>query len=329
MFDLVALGETLIDFTPSGTNEQGMTLFARNPGGAPANVLAMNAILGGKTAFIGMVGQDAFGDFLESTMQKAGIDVSGLVRSKDAPTTLAFVQLDEKGDRSFSFYRKPGADVCLAPEDVDVDLLTGCRVFHFGAVSLTDEPARSATLFAAKEAKKAGALISFDPNYRPPLWESEGAARQAMTEALPLADILKVSDEEAALLTGTTAIEQAGRALLDAGAALVLITGGEKGAFFMTDNVMGAAPAFAVNAVDTTGSGDAFVGALLYRLRGLDREAIGALSREELTDAVTFASAAGGLTAEKKGAIPAMPGGAAIEECIKNTARLSELCLWK
>ena len=202
MFDIVALGESLIDFTPSGENSQGMALFARNPGGAPANVLAMAAKLGGKTAFIGKVGDDAFGAFLKKTMEDAGVDVRGLRMTREYPTTLAFVQLTPEGDRSFTFYRKPGADVMLAPAEVDRALLRDCRIFHFGSVSLTDEPCRTATLEAAREAKAAGAMISYDPNYRPFLWDSAERAREALLAALPLADIVKVSEEEMELLTG-------------------------------------------------------------------------------------------------------------------------------
>ncbi|MEI3014201.1 MAG: carbohydrate kinase [Ruthenibacterium lactatiformans] len=183
MFDIVALGESLIDFTPSGENSQGMALFARNPGGAPANVLAMAAKLGGKTAFIGKVGDDAFGAFLKKTMEDAGVDVRGLRMTREYPTTLAFVQLTPEGNRSFTFYRKPGADVMLAPAEVDRALLRDCRIFHFGSVSLTDEPCRTATLEAAREAKAAGAMISYDPNYRPFLWDSAERARSAAGRA--------------------------------------------------------------------------------------------------------------------------------------------------
>ena len=212
MFDIVALGESLIDFTPSGENSQGMALFARNPGGAPANVLAMAAKLGGKTAFIGKVGDDAFGAFLKKTMEDAGVDVRGLRMTREYPTTLAFVQLTPEGDRSFTFYRKPGADVMLAPAEVDRALLRDCRIFHFGSVSLTDEPCRTATLEAAREAKAAGAMISYDPNYRPFLWDSAERAREALLAALPLADIVKVSEEEMELLTGEVQLA-AGRVL--------------------------------------------------------------------------------------------------------------------
>ena len=231
MFDIVALGESLIDFTPSGENSQGMALFARNPGGAPANVLAMAAKLGGKTAFIGKVGDDAFGAFLKKTMEDAGVDVRGLRMTREYPTTLAFVQLTPEGDRSFTFYRKPSADVMLAPAEVDRALLRDCRIFHFGSVSLTDEPCRTATLEAAREAKAAGAMISYDPNYRPFLWDSAERAREALLAALPLADIVKVSEEEMELLTGEVQLAAGADAVAARGAALVLVTLGPRGAY--------------------------------------------------------------------------------------------------
>ena len=176
MFDVVALGESLIDFTPNGTNAQGIELFARNPGGAPANVLAMNARLGGKTAFIGKVGKDGFGDFLRQTLVESSIDVSGLVIDEKIPTTLAFVQLDSKGDRSFTFYRSPGADVMLTSAEVNRNLIDDAAIFHFGSVSLTADPSRTATLEAARYARQQGKLVSFDPNYRPLLWEHPAEA---------------------------------------------------------------------------------------------------------------------------------------------------------
>lgn len=316
MFDIVALGETLIDFTPSGTNELGIQLFACNPGGAPANVLAMDAKLGGRTAFIGKVGKDGFGYFLKSTMEEAGIDVSGLAMTEEVRTTLAFVQLSEKGDRSFSFYRKPGADVCLRTEEVPASLLRSCRIFHFGSVSLTDEPCRGATLDAAKAARAAGAVVSFDPNYRPPLWSSGERAKEEILNALPLADLVKVSEEEMTLLTGETDLKAGARKLAEHGAVLVLVTLGPKGAFYFTRNAEGTVPAYDVETVDTTGAGDAFLGALLRCVGGRTLRELRALSGSEWERIVAFANAAGSLTTARKGAIPAMPTLAQVEECV-------------
>ncbi len=317
MFDIVAVGETLIDFTPSGVNEQGMQLFSCNPGGAPANVLAMNARLGGETAFIGMVGDDAFGRFLRKTMQDENINVSGLQITKEVNTTLAIVQLDEQGDRIFSFYRHPGADICLTEKDVPQELIRNCRIFHFGAVSLTDEPSRTATIYAARMAKETGAVISYDPNYRPALWKSKQEAVDIMTSVLRFADIVKVSEEEMVLLTGKNELLEGAAALVQAGASLVMVTRGSQGAFYYTGSCHGNLPAYQVSVVDTTGSGDAFLGALLFQLAGMHKQDIRLLSQEKLENIVRYCNAAGSLTATAKGAIPAMPDHRQILQCMK------------
>ena len=238
MFDVVALGESLIDFTPNGTNAQGIELFARNPGGAPANVLAMNARLGGKTAFIGKVGKDGFGDFLRQTLVESSIDVSGLVIDEKIPTTLAFVQLDSKGDRSFTFYRNPGADVMLTSAEVNRNLIDDAAIFHFGSVSLTADPSRTATLEAARYARQQGKLVSFDPNYRPLLWEHPADAVVQMQEGVKLADLLKVSEEEMQLITNESDLARGSQALLEMGPSLVLVSLGAKGAYYR--NAVGA-----------------------------------------------------------------------------------------
>lgn len=313
IYDIVALGELLIDFTPSGKSEEGMSLFARNPGGAPANVLAMAAKLGGKTALIAKVGDDDFGRFLTDSVRSAGVDVCGVVKTKEAPTTLAFVQLRENGERSFSFYRRPGADICLRAEEAKPELLAGCRVFHFGSVSLTDEPSRTAALESAKAAKKAGAVVSFDPNYRPPLWESESRAKEEILAALRLADLIKVSGEEMTFLTGEAEPGAGAKALAASGAAAVVVTLGPDGAFFYTENAEGAVPVKSVPAADTTGCGDAFWGALLSRLCEKTAAEIRGMTAGQWRSAVAFANAAGALTAVKKGAIPAMPERSAME----------------
>lgn len=318
MYDVVALGESLIDFTPSGKNDLGMSLFACNPGGAPANVLAMNTKLGGKTAFIGKVGKDDFGQFLKSSMVQAGIDVSALVMTGEVNTTLAFVQLNEKGDRSFSFYRKPGADICLRTDEVNRTLLQNCKIFHFGSVSLTDEPCRSTTLEAAKIAKASGAIISFDPNYRPLLWDDENRAKTEILNALPLADLVKISEEEMTLLTSETDLKAGAKKLARYGAALVMVTLGPKGAFYDTENVCGTVPTYDVETVDTTGAGDAFWGTLLHCIRGKTLAELRALPNTEWKRITALSNAAGSLTTIKKGAIPAMPTLQQVEECAAN-----------
>ena len=209
MFDIVALGELLIDFTYHGRSENGMRLFEQNPGGAPANMLCAASNLGSSTAFIGKVGRDMHGDYLRRVLEEKGVDTGGLISAEDVFTTLAFVELSETGERKFSFARKPGADTCLTACEVKRELLEGCRIFHFGSLSLTDEPSRSATIEAVKAAKKAGAIISYDPNYRAPLWKSEDEATEIMRSVLPFADIVKISDEEVGLITGESSPEAA------------------------------------------------------------------------------------------------------------------------
>jgi len=307
MFDVVAIGELLIDFTPEGKNDAGMHMFSRNPGGAPANVLAMNAILGGKTAFIGKVGQDEFGKFLRKTLEDAGIETSGLVMDEKVNTTLAFVHLFENGERSFSFYRNPGADMMLRWEEIDEKLVTNCRIFHFGSVSLTDEPCRSATLHAVELARKAGRIISFDPNYRPLLWKDAGEAVKVIKRCLPSADIIKVNEEEMELITGESDVSRGAEKLAQYGASLVIITLGPKGTFYRSMSVKGHVPAYNVRAIDTTGAGDAFMGALLFCLRNKTIEDVRQLDKPQTEEMISFANAAGSLTTTKKGAIPAMP----------------------
>lgn len=322
-YDIVALGESLIDFVPAGKNELGMPLFSCNPGGAPANVLAMFSKLGGKSAFIGKVGRDAFGQFLISNMASAGIDTSGVLQDPEVHTTLAFVQLDEHGDRSFSFYRDPGADIMLRTEEVSGKLISDCRIFHFGSVSLTAEPCRSATLNAAAAARAAGALISYDPNYRPLLWDSEAYAVAEMKAAIGLSDVLKVSEEELRLLTGKSDLAEGAEELAAMGPAAVLVTLGAGGAFYYTAHQSDLLPTYNVKTVDTTGAGDAFLGALLWRLREKSARQLAQLSRTEWISAVQFANASGSLTTTRKGAIPAMPDRESIEECIRNTSLLA------
>jgi fructokinase len=318
MYDVTALGELLIDFTPNGVNDQGMVLFARNPGGAPANVLAMNNKLGGKTAFIGKVGNDAFGRFLEQTLKDAGIDTRGLLMDRVFNTTLAFVHLSAQGDRSFSFYRNSGADLMLKSAEVNKEIIAGGAIFHFGAVSLTAEPCRSAVHDAVQFAKEQEKILSYDPNYRPLLWANIDEAKAEMARPLPFVDILKVSEEEMTLLTGETVLEKGAAVLAEQGPSIVLVSLGAKGAFYFCGDGCGTLPAYDVKTSDTTGAGDAFFGAVHYRLRSKTREDLKKTSRDELADIVDFANAAGSLATAKKGAIPAMPDLAEIELCRSN-----------
>jgi fructokinase len=323
MKDVVALGEVLIDFTPDGTNEQGIALFARNPGGAAANVLAMNARLGGKTAFIGKVGNDAFGAFLRHALTDAGIDVSGLVVDEKIPTTLAFVQLNGNGNRSFTFYRKPGADVLLRMSELKWELIENCGIFHFGSVSLTENPCRAAAYEAAARAKNLGKLVSFDPNFRPLLWGSESDALEQMSKGAALADLLKVSEEEMILLTRETDVTRGSENLLLRGPSFVLVTLGPGGAFYRNSVCCGHMPAYDVATVDTTGAGDAFMGAIHHRIKGKTKEQLRTMPKDELKDIVDFANAAGSLTTIRGGAIPAMPDIKEIEHCRRDVPPLS------
>ncbi len=307
MLDLAAIGELLIDFTPSGKSDQGNPLFECNPGGAPANVLAAITRLGGTGAFIGKVGSDTFGSFLSDTLKNNGIDDKGLMFDTKVNTTLAFVHLSETGDRSFSFYRDPGADMMLSFEDVDKDIIKNAKAFHFGSVSMTHEPSRTATLESASCARAMGKTISYDPNLRPALWNSLEEAKEVILKGMEFADILKISEEELTFLTGETDLEKGADRLADLyNGRILLVTLGPDGCFFGMDGRYDRLPTYDVKTIDTTGAGDAFLGGFLFKIRpyfGRLQE----LTFEELHDAVDFANAVGSLATTRKGAIPAMP----------------------
>jgi fructokinase len=321
MFDVAALGELLIDFTPAGLSQTGNVMFERNPGGAPANVLTAITKLGGNCAFLGKVGNDQFGHFLSDVLKENKIAVNGLRFSKEVNTTLAFVHLDQNGDRSFSFYRNPGADLMLREDELDLSVINNSKIFHFGSLSLTGEPAKSATKKAVEYAKAAGKIISYDPNWRPPLWENDSAAREGMCYGLEYADILKISEVEMEFLTGESNLEIGSKILLDKGIKLVVVTLGPKGCFYRSVCGTGLLPTYDTKVVDTTGAGDAFMGGLLYHISKLGCNP-GEISKGEIENIIDFANAVGALCASKKGAIPAMPEINEIEECRKNTAKL-------
>lgn len=305
-FDVVALGEILIDMTYAGKSEAGQTLFEQNPGGAPANVLTAVQRLGGKTAFIGKVGKDMHGAFLCDVLKREGICTSGLLVDDTVFTTLAFVNIDDSGDRSFSFARKPGADTCLRTDEINTDMIRNTKIFHVGSLSLTDEPAKSATIFALETAKRAGCMISYDPNYRAPLWENEAAAMEGMRSILPYVDIIKISDEETALLTGVSDVEGASKVLVDAGIKGVIVTMGKNGACVRTRDGFVTSAALPVSAVDTTGAGDSFMGAFLWKLvqSGKRMDSVTATDAKEFAD---FANKVSGFCVQRRGAINAMP----------------------
>ena len=305
MIDITAVGEILIDLTQSGVNELGIPVFAANPGGAPANLAVAAAKLGASTAFIGKVGTDSFGTFLRSTLEENRVDVSGMVTDPRNRTTLAVVALDKFGERTFSFYRDPSADVNLRTEEISEEQLKNTRFLHFGSVSLTTDPARGATLYAAKTAKGHGAIISYDPNYRASLWNSQAEAVEAMLEPLPMVDVLKVSDEELPLLTGTEDLEAGSKILADKGISLVLVTLGANGAYYRFKGCTGHVPGIRVKVGDTNGAGDTFFGAALSQLAKFEKlEDVTVAGLEKI---IAVANKAAALTTSRHGAIPAMP----------------------
>jgi len=305
-FDVTALGEILIDFTFAGISENGERLFEQNPGGAPANVLAAVNALGGKTAFIGKVGKDMHGEFLRGVLEKHKIDISSLIETKDAFTTLAFVDLAPNGERSFSFARKPGADTQLTADEIDEEQIKNSSVFHFGSLSLTDEPAKSATLKALEYAKKHNVTISYDPNYRAMLWENVEKAKEGMRLPLEMVDIIKISDEETELLTDCRETEDAAKVLHEKGITCVIITMGEKGAYVSANGKSVIVNGIKTNVVDTTGAGDCFMGAFLYSVVSNGKRPED-LCEADLKEYASFANKAASVCVSRRGAINAMP----------------------
>jgi fructokinase len=318
-FDVTALGELLVDMTQNGVSEQGNPLFEANPGGAPANVLAMLRRLGRRCAFLGKVGRDSFGDLLEQTLRDAGIDAGGLRRDPEVPTTLALVHSLPGGERDFSFYRAPGADIRLRPDELDRDRLRSCRIFHFGTLSLTDEPCRSATAEAVREAKAAGALLSFDPNLRQPLWPSPDSAREQIAWGLARCDILKIADNELLFMTGETDFDRGAAALRARypGIRLFCVTAGAGGSYACCGEARAFAPAFALGGVvDTTGAGDCFCACVLDYVLAHGTEGLG---EGQLSEMLRFANAAAGLVTTKKGALRSMPERRDVEALLAGT----------
>ena len=315
-YDVVALGEVLIDFTDNGISGQGNTIFEANPGGAPCNVLAMLQKLGNKTAFIGKVGKDIFGTKLKEVLKEVGIDTSGLVMDKKVRTTLAFVQTLKGGDRDFSFYRNPGADMMLEEGDINNSLIKNCKIFHFGTLSMTHKGVRKATKKAIKKAKESGALISFDPNLRPPLWESLDDAKKQVEYGLGQCDILKISDNEIQWFTGEKDFDKGIKKLQDRySIKLIVLSMGKDGSRAYYKNLRVEKPAFVQkNTIETTGAGDTFGGCCLnFILKyGLDN-----MDQEKLEKMLTFANAAASLITTKKGALRVMPTKDEVKDFIK------------
>ena len=302
--DILTIGEVLIDLTQTGRDEKGIPQFAANPGGAPANLAVAASRLGAKTAFIGKVGADGFGRYLSDVLTQNGVDASGVAVDRQHPTTMAVVSVDASGERDFSFYRGANADVMLSKEDIPDAALEGAKVVHFGSVSLTADPSRSATLDAVRRARAMGKTITYDPNYRANLWPDQDTAVAQMKAPLDLVDILKVSDEELPLLTGTTDCESGTAQLAAHGIGLIFVTLGPDGVFYRMGEKTGHVAGVPCKVGDTNGAGDTFFGAALSKLC---KEDLTALTVEKLEQVLAFANKAASITTSRHGAIPAMP----------------------
>ena len=333
--DIVCLGEMLIDMFPSelGRRLAEVSAFHPKPGGAPANVAVAAARLGAESAFVGKVGDDAFGHHLIEVLGAQGVDTSGMRLDREARTTMAFIAQPDEDTSEFVFYRDPGADMRLRPDELDRGMLGQTKAFHFGSISLIAEPSRSATLEALREARAGGALISFDVNYRPTLWRAPAAARERIGEAIPLADVVKVNEVELALLTAASglgngeesnapsagrlagdlsALHSGGQSLLRMGPRLCIVTLGREGSYFVTGQGGGHVPGFRVETVDATGCGDAFVAGMLWQMvgHGVWREPLDVAA---VSAALRYANAVGALTSLTRGVIPALPTAAQVE----------------
>ena len=315
VYDVTAMGEMLIDFTLNGQSDQGNNLFEACPGGAPCNVLAMLNKLGRKTAFIGKVGEDQFGRLLRDTIDELGIETKGLLLDREIHTTLAYVHTFPDGDREFSFYRKPGADMMLSEEEVDYELIRQSKVFHFGTLSMTDEPVRSATKKALETAKASGCLITFDPNLRPPLWDSLDMAKEMMEYGFRYCDMLKISDNEIQFVTGKEDYDEGIRILQEKyHIPLIFLTMGKEGSRAYYQDLRVEKKGFTVKAIETTGAGDTFCGCAIH---GLLTHGMDGMNEEVLGEILTYANAGAALITMKKGAIRSMPDPENITKMIK------------
>lgn len=308
IYDITAFGEILIDFTRCGANDDGVALFAQNPGGAPANVAVSASRLGARTAFVGKAGKDMHGEYLQKVLQQDNVETKGLILDLRYFTTLAFVDVDKNGERTFSFARKPGADTQIQKEEINEDILDYTKIFHVGSLSLTNEPSRTTTFFAVKRAKSKGSIISYDPNYRASLWENEEVAAEQMRSLIPYVDVMKISEEEMLLITGRDSAEDAAGELFRQGVKIIAITLGSKGAYVYCREGGKSVAAFKSKALalDTNGAGDSFWGGFLYQLSKSDK-CIDELGLIDLEKYARFGNAAASICVERKGAIPAMP----------------------
>ena len=313
-YDVIALGELLIDFTMNGQSEQGNNMFEACPGGAPCNVLALLNKMGKKTAFIGKVGKDQFGALLRDTITEAGIDASNLMVDENVNTTLAFVHTFPDGDREFSFYRNPGADMMLTADEVNPEVVKDTKVFHFGTLSMTDEPVKSATKKALAVAKEAGCMITFDPNLRPPLWKTLDEAKAQMEYGFENCDVLKISDNEIQFVSGKEDYDEGIKYLQEKyQIPLIFLTMGKEGSRAYYKNFRVEQPGFTVKAIETTGAGDTFCGC---SINGVLKYGLDNLDEAKLKEILTYANAGAALITMKKGAIRSMPEPENIKELI-------------
>ena len=305
-YDVTALGELLVDFTMNGISAQQNQLFEANPGGAPCNVLAMLQKLNRHTAFIGKVGNDSFGKMLKDTVSTQGINTDNLLMDDKVPTTLAFVHTAPDGDRSFSFYRNPGADMMLKAEEINLELINSSKIFHFGTLSMTEPNIEATTKAAVAQAKKAGAIISFDPNLRPPLWDSLETAKEKIRYGLSQCDILKISDDEIEFLTGTDDIDEGIQRIREVfDISLVCATMGKRGSKAYYKNLkVECAPFLREDTIETTGAGDTFMACVLDAVL---ENGLGSLDEQKLYNMLEFANAASSIITTKKGALKVMP----------------------
>ncbi len=319
-YDVIALGELLVDFTMNGTSRQGNPLFEANPGGAPCNVLSMLQRLGKRTAFIGKVGDDSFGRMLREAVSQQGIDISNLIMDKEAPTTLAFVHTALDGERSFSFYRDPGADMMLRKEEINRSVLKDTKIFHFGSLSMTDEKIEGATRMALRAAKDGGALISFDPNFRPLLWKSLEKAKEKIAYGISQCHILKISDDEIEFFAGTVDIDGGvERIQKEFNTPFICATMGRKGSrvYYHGERVE-CEPFLCENTIETTGAGDTFMACILNMILEHDLDT---MDRQRMYEMLEFANAAASIITTKNGALKVMPDRAEVWALIEERKR--------
>lgn len=321
MFDVVSLGEVLIDFIPVGISQSGCKLLEASPGGSPCNMLAVLSKFGKSTTFIGKVGNDEFGHFLSTSLSDCNIDTSNLVFDSAANTTLAFIHLGPDGQSAFSFYRNPGADMLLNSNEIKEDVIANSKIFYFGSFSLSEEPVCQATLRAVEIAKKNNLLIAFSPNFRPYIWKNFNTAKNMIKLGLKNADIVKITSSELDFIYGKNDVIVNGKRLLNEyNIKFLFVTGGEKGAVAMKDNIIVKKSAFEVQTVDNIGSGNAFLGAVVYKILNINKD-IKDITEEECEDITIFANATAALSITKHGGFLGAPSIEEVQSLINSKLR--------